>query len=159
MGLSLFLCNGCLLLVLISSLNSVASSQDTQKSDKMMGGWTEQNASDPQHMERAWKAAMKINDQAANNGPYHVMPIKVLSAKSQVVAGVKWNFEVLYGETQCKKGDVSENEIKSSNADCKLKENPQRAIYKVVLWEKPWEDNFEQYSVEKVRNVEASETF
>ena len=30
--------------------------------------------------------------------------LQVISAKSQVVAGIKWNFEVLYGETQCKKG-------------------------------------------------------
>ena len=28
--------------------------------------------------------------------------------------------------------DVSENEIKSSNADCKLKENPQRAVSYVL---------------------------
>nr|AGA95986.1 cysteine protease inhibitor [Heligmosomoides polygyrus] len=120
----------------------------------MVGGFTEQNASDPQYMEKAWKAAKGINDERSNAGPYHMMPIKVLSAKTQVVAGVKHVFQVVYGESTCKKGDMLAAEVSAAN--CQLKPDARRAIYEVELWEKPWE-NFEQFNVKKVRTLAAGE--
>ncbi|VDM64078.1 unnamed protein product [Angiostrongylus costaricensis] len=123
--------------------------------------------------ERAWKAAKGINDDASNAGPYHMMPIKVsnhqlesldsvlfvmlvsvLKATSQVVAGVKYTFEVLYGESTCKKGDFLAADLNATN--CQLKSGGRRALYEVELWEKPWE-NFEQFNVKKLRNVAADE--
>ncbi|CAI4225006.1 unnamed protein product [Auanema sp. JU1783] len=122
----------------------------------LAGGWTNQNASDSDYMKKAWGASEGINDNASNNGPYHMMPIKVLSAKSQVVAGTKHELEVLYGESSCKKGEMQAIELSSSN--CQLRDGAARHIYKVTVWEKPWE-NFEQFNFEKVRNVEPSEQF
>lgn len=104
--------------------------------------------------ERAWKAAKGINDDASNAGPYHMMPIKVLKATSQIVAGVKYTFEALYGESTCKKGDFLAADLNASN--CQLKSGGRRALYEVELWEKPWE-NFEQFNVKKLRNVAADE--
>ncbi|KAK6758740.1 hypothetical protein RB195_016141 [Necator americanus] len=83
-----------------------------------------------------------------------VEKMKVVKAESQVVAGIKYIFEVLFGESTCKKGEMSATELSASN--CQLKEGGNRALYKVELWEKPWE-NFEQFNVEKIRNVDASE--
>ncbi|KAK6044839.1 hypothetical protein COOONC_17657 [Cooperia oncophora] len=79
---------------------------------------------------------------------------QVLSAKTQVVAGVKHVFEVLFGESSCKKGDFLAAELTSAN--CQAKENGRRVIYEVTLWEKPWE-NFEQFNVKKVRTLAAGE--
>ncbi|CAD6197648.1 unnamed protein product [Caenorhabditis auriculariae] len=122
----------------------------------MVGGWTNQNADDSEYMDRAWKAVSSINDNASNNGPYHFIPIKVISAKTQVVAGVQHKFEVVVGQSTCKKGDTDPKTIKASN--CQLKDDGSRAIYEVTLWEKPWE-NFEEYNVQKVRDVESNEQF
>uniref|UniRef100_A0A1I7XKY4 Cystatin domain-containing protein n=1 Tax=Heterorhabditis bacteriophora TaxID=37862 RepID=A0A1I7XKY4_HETBA len=69
----------------------------------MTGGWTEQNAGDEEYLNRAWKATKFINDNANNGGPYHMIPIKVVKAKSQVVAGINYELEVLVGESTCKK--------------------------------------------------------
>ncbi|VDM72596.1 unnamed protein product [Strongylus vulgaris] len=80
--------------------------------------------------------------------------MKVLKAESQVVAGIRYVFEVLFGESTCKKGHVSATELSAAN--CELKQGGNRALYKVELWEKPWE-NFEQFNVEKIRNVEPHE--
>ncbi|KIH47416.1 hypothetical protein ANCDUO_22524 [Ancylostoma duodenale] len=57
----------------------------------------------------------------------------VLKAQTQVVAGTRFIFEILFGESECKKG-----------------------LYKIELWEKPWQ-NFEQFNVEKIRDVAAGE--
>ncbi|VDK85538.1 unnamed protein product, partial [Cylicostephanus goldi] len=78
----------------------------------------------------------------------------VLKAESQVVAGVKYVFEVLFGESKCKKGHVAAHELSAAN--CELKEDGRKMLYKVELWEKPWE-NFEQFNVEKIRDVEPHE--
>ncbi|KAK5967406.1 Cysteine protease inhibitor [Trichostrongylus colubriformis] len=120
----------------------------------MVGGFTEQNASDPEYMERAWKAAKGVNDDKSNAGPYHMVPVKVLSAKTQVVAGVNHVFEVLFAESSCKKGEMLASELTAAN--CKPKEGGRREIYEVTLWEKPWE-NFEQFNVKKVKTLKAGE--
>ncbi|CAB3398544.1 unnamed protein product [Caenorhabditis bovis] len=122
----------------------------------MTGGITEQDPSKPEHMETAWKAVRHINDEASNNGPHYFVPIKVLKASTQVVAGLSTKLEVLAGESACKKGDLQAHEITKSN--CNLKDGGCRAIYAVSLWEKPWE-NFEQFNVKKIRDVAPHETF
>ncbi|KJH50325.1 cystatin domain protein [Dictyocaulus viviparus] len=120
----------------------------------MIGGFTERDANDTEYMDRAWKATKGVNDNASNEGPNHMIPIKVIKAKSQVVAGVKHVFEVLFGESNCSKGTLLASELSPSN--CQLKSNGRRALYEIELWEKPWE-NFEQFNVKKLRNVEAGE--
>ncbi|CAJ0950109.1 unnamed protein product, partial [Mesorhabditis belari] len=112
---------------------------------------------DQEHMNRVWGAVNgELNNQASNNGPYHFVPIKILSAKSQVVAGMKHIYEVLVGESNCKKGEMQATEL--TQANCKLRDGANRAIYNLSVWERPW-DNFTQYTAEKVRTVDAKETF
>ncbi|UMM35940.1 hypothetical protein L5515_008330 [Caenorhabditis briggsae] len=126
----------------------------TVNASTMVGGFTEQDASKKEYHEQAWKAVKGINDQASNNGPYYYVPIKVTKAHTQVVAGLNTKLEVLVGESSCKKGDMQPHELTSSN--CNVKDGGSRAIYQVTIWEKPWE-NFEQFTVEKVRDVSADE--
>ncbi|CCD70263.1 Cystatin cpi-2 [Caenorhabditis elegans] len=122
----------------------------------MTGGSVEQDASQKEYSDKAWKAVKGINDQASNNGPYYYAPIKVTKASTQVVAGISTKLEVLVGESNCKKGELQAHEITSSN--CQIKDGGSRALYQVTIWEKPWE-NFEQFTVEKIRDVTADEQF
>ncbi|EPB70528.1 cystatin domain protein [Ancylostoma ceylanicum] len=118
----------------------------------MTGGVMTQDPSKPSFMEKAWKAAVTLNQQS--NLKYLMVPIKVLKADSQVVGGMKYNFEILFGQSECNKGDVELSELATSN--CQLIPNGSRAVYKVELYERLWE-NFEQYTVSKIKDVAAGE--
>ncbi|GMS78104.1 hypothetical protein PENTCL1PPCAC_279, partial [Pristionchus entomophagus] len=119
----------------------------------LAGGFVKQDANDEKHMEKVWRGVKGLNE-GSNDGANHLIPIKVVSAKSQVVAGTKWEYEVLVGESECPRGTVAASQL--SKDKCTLKANGNRSLYKIVLWEKPWE-NFEQFNVEKIRSVSAAE--
>ncbi|GMT08772.1 hypothetical protein PFISCL1PPCAC_69, partial [Pristionchus fissidentatus] len=133
-------------LVVLSCVLSVAMAG-------LAGGITKQDASDPTHLEKVWRGVKGLNE-GSNDGAFHLIPIKVVSAKSQVVAGAKWEYEVLVGESECSRGTVAATQL--SKDKCVLKEGGNRSLYKLTLWEKPWE-NFEQWNVEKIRSVAATE--
>ncbi|KAL6743883.1 hypothetical protein Aduo_016872 [Ancylostoma duodenale] len=116
----------------------------------MPGGVMTQDPSDPEYMKKAWKAAVTLNEKSNLN--YLMVPIKVEKADTQVVAGIKYTFEVLFGQSECNKGDVELPKLATTN--CQLIPNGSRALYKVELWEKPWQ-NFEQYTVTKIKDVSA----
>ncbi|RCN52887.1 cystatin domain protein [Ancylostoma caninum] len=120
----------------------------------MTGGVMDQDPKDPEWMAKAWKAAKSLNEDASNAGQYVMIPVKVLKAQTQVVAGTKYIFEIVFGESECKKGEVDLSSLSSAN--CQLKANGSRALYQITLWEKPWQ-NFEQFNVEKIRDVDAGE--
>ncbi|CAJ0588405.1 unnamed protein product [Cylicocyclus nassatus] len=126
-------------------------------STMMPGGKADQDPSSPRYMDMAWKAAKPLNeDSAANSGEYAMMPIKVLKAQSQVVAGVIYDLEVLYGESGCKKDGVDLSKLQMAN--CRVMNEGKRAIYKIHYYEKPWQ-NFLEIKVSKIRDVDAGETF
>ncbi|CAP25989.2 Protein CBR-CPI-1 [Caenorhabditis briggsae] len=126
---------------------------------QMAGGLSDANATEYtvscDREGSAWKSIPEINGQ--NNGGNYLVPIKVLKAQVQVVAGTNTILEVLVGESTCAKGGpIQAKQITTAN--CPLKANGQRAIYKVTIWEKVWE-NFTQITAEKVRDVKPSEQF
>ncbi|PIC33528.1 hypothetical protein B9Z55_013476 [Caenorhabditis nigoni] len=101
----------------------------------------------------AWKLVPEINEK--NDGGVYVVPIKVLKAQTQVVSGTRTVLEILVGESRCSKESlIPANRISAVN--CLLNDDGQRAVYNVVIWEKPW-NNFRQATVEKIRDVEPSE--
>ncbi|EYC44919.1 hypothetical protein Y032_0445g1581 [Ancylostoma ceylanicum] len=116
----------------------------------MPGGVMKQDPNNPEYMKKAWKASITLNEES--NFKYLMVPIKVVKADSQVVAGMKYTFEILFGQSECNKGDVKTSELATAN--CQLIPNGSRALYKVELWEKPWED-FEAYTVSKIKDVSA----
>ncbi|KAK6757713.1 hypothetical protein RB195_015491 [Necator americanus] len=118
-------------------------------SQVMPGGVSPINASDPKNMEKAWKAVNAVNEKV-NDGDHLMVPVKVEKAEQQVVAGMKYIFEILYGESTCKKGQT--NAVNAAN--CPPKPDGHQALYEVELWEKLWE-NFEQFTVKKIRDVHA----
>ncbi|RCN52889.1 cystatin domain protein [Ancylostoma caninum] len=118
----------------------------------MPGGVMTQDPSDPEYMKKAWKGATILNLES--NLKYVMVPIKVVKADSQVVAGIKYTFEVLFGQSECDRGEVELSQLATAN--CQLIPKGSRALYKVELWEKPWQ-NFEQFTVTKIRDVAAGE--
>ncbi|RCN47449.1 cystatin domain protein [Ancylostoma caninum] len=115
---------------------------------QMLGGITTQDPNDPEYMVKAWKAAKEVK----SNGENLMIPIKVKKAKSQVVAGVRYILEVLYGESTCLKvGSITPAMMATY---CRRKKGGSKALYKVEIWEKPWQ-NFEKYTVTKIRDIAA----
>uniref|UniRef100_A0A0N5AK79 Cystatin domain-containing protein n=1 Tax=Syphacia muris TaxID=451379 RepID=A0A0N5AK79_9BILA len=104
-----------------------------------VGGWRDQDANDKVYQDMSWRIMKKINSQS--NDLYHLMPIKVLSAKSQVVAGMKHEVELL---------ELSVEEFGPEK--CKEKEGGYRRIYVVSVWEKPWED-FEEITIKESKEA------
>ncbi|ETN72755.1 hypothetical protein NECAME_13746, partial [Necator americanus] len=52
---------------------------------------------------KAWNALESVDGTISNDGEYHLIPIKVVKAQTQVVAGIRYMLEVIYGESTCKK--------------------------------------------------------
>lgn len=101
----------------------------------------------------AWNSVPEINSK--NNGQNYMVPIKVVKAQVQVVAGTNTVLEVLVGESTCpRQGSVQASQVTAAN--CPLKSGGKRELYKVSIWEKLWE-HFEQ--IEKIRDVKADEKF
>nr|CDJ92565.1 Proteinase inhibitor I25 domain containing protein [Haemonchus contortus] len=115
--------------------------------DVLVGAPLDQNAGDPEFMEQAWMAVTKVNEES-NEGGYYMVPTKVLSAKTQVVAGIIYTSTVLFEESSCKKTDVSVAELRAAN--CEPMKDGKRAIYEVSVFEQPWL-NSEQVNVKELR--------
>nr|UOT91678.1 cysteine protease inhibitor [Baylisascaris schroederi] len=116
--------------------------------ETMLGGWKEQNVEDKDLQDLSWRAMKGINEQS--NDMYHLMPVKLLSAKSQVVAGMQYELEILVGQSECRKNQLSSEDVNAEN--CKEKEGGRRQVYVVTVWQKPWE-NFEQFTIKEIKET------
>ncbi|CAJ0588169.1 unnamed protein product [Cylicocyclus nassatus] len=117
----------------------------------MTGGKHDQDPIKPEYMEIAWKAAETLNEDAAlNSGSHAMLPVEVLKAQTQVVAGVIYELEVLYGESNCTKDNVSLVKLKTN--DCKVMDEGRRTIYKIRYYVIPWQ-NYEKIEVSKVKDT------
>uniref|UniRef100_A0A0N5A6I4 Cystatin domain-containing protein n=1 Tax=Parastrongyloides trichosuri TaxID=131310 RepID=A0A0N5A6I4_PARTI len=114
----------------------------------MTGGWTEQDATHPDIVSLGQKAVTKYNQQS-NDLHYHGF-VKVLSAKSQVVAGTNYELEVLMGETGTLKNQVKHEDLTAEHT--KVKDDGKKKIVTVNIWSKPWED-FEEYTIKGVKQA------
>ncbi|KAK0409952.1 hypothetical protein QR680_004857 [Steinernema hermaphroditum] len=114
----------------------------------MTGGWKKVDPESDDVKELSWSAVKKIN--AESNDLFHLVPVKVLSAESQVVAGINYKLEMEVAQSNCAKNQVSHEKLKAS--PCELKEDPRRHLYVVKIWVKPWE-NFEQVTIESSKQL------
>ncbi|VDM46255.1 unnamed protein product [Toxocara canis] len=101
------------------------------------GGFRSEDVNDPSVKALAEKALQRIN--AASNDLFQQTIIKVINAKTQVVAGTNTELELLIAPTGCRKNQ-------SSTDKCTVTQNGQKQICTVSIWEKPWE-NFEKITV------------
>ncbi|KIH47417.1 cystatin domain protein [Ancylostoma duodenale] len=120
--------------------------------DVVPGAVMTEDPNDPEYMEKAWKAALTLNQDS--DLKYLMVPIKVVKADSRVVAGIKHTFEALFGQSGCIKGVVEL--AKLATAKCQPIPDGSRALYKVVHFVRPWA-NCERYTVSKIRDVAAVE--
>ncbi|GMR62249.1 hypothetical protein PMAYCL1PPCAC_32444 [Pristionchus mayeri] len=133
-------------LIVFSCVLSVAMSG-------LAGGFVTHDPSDAKHLEKVWRGVKDLNEGSSDVANL-LIPIKVVSARSQVVAGIKWEYEVLVGESDCPRRAIAVSQL--SKEKCALKKDGTRSLYKIAFWEKPWE-NFEQFSIEKIRSVASTE--
>uniref|UniRef100_A0A1I8AFJ9 Cystatin domain-containing protein n=1 Tax=Steinernema glaseri TaxID=37863 RepID=A0A1I8AFJ9_9BILA len=117
-------------------------------SPKMTGGWKDLSPESDDVQELSWTAVKKIN--AESNDLFHLVPVKVLKAKSQIVAGTNYQLELEVAQSNCAKNQVTHDQLKAQ--PCQLKDAPRRHLYVVKIWVKPWED-FEQVTIESSKQL------
>ncbi|KAG2469588.1 CYT protein, partial [Polypterus senegalus] len=74
----------------------------------------------------------------ASNDIFAYKLAKIISAKYQVVSGVKYIIEAIIGRTTCKKGDLT---AQNSINKCPFQRDPQNAKYyrcRFEVWSRPW---------------------
>ncbi|KAK6738586.1 hypothetical protein RB195_020600 [Necator americanus] len=140
------------ILVAIALLISIATSSHAQT---MTGGIMSQNPNDPEHMKKAWNALESVDGTISNDGEYHLIPIKVVKAQTQVVAGIRYMLEVIYGESTCKKTEVAATALLQEK--CELKKGGNQALYEINIYEHPWENPKQEYSASKIHDITAGE--
>uniref|UniRef100_A0A914Z6K1 Cystatin domain-containing protein n=1 Tax=Panagrolaimus superbus TaxID=310955 RepID=A0A914Z6K1_9BILA len=112
-------------------------------SDMTAGGWTKQDTDSKDVQELVGKVVSKYN--AESNSLYYHIPVEVISAESQVVAGVQYRIKLRVGQSTCLKNQVSAADFNAAN--CEVKDNNSHKEVTAKIWSKPWE-NFEEISFE-----------
>lgn len=95
----------------------------------------------------SWKAFKSLNSGNAA-GPFWV-PIKVIRARSQIIAGTRTLLDLLVGQSDCDKGTDKNNE------NCPIN-GGKRALFEVEVIEKHWKKLI-QFKARKIRDVEEGE--
>ncbi|XP_051166625.1 uncharacterized protein LOC127284941 [Leptopilina boulardi] len=98
----------------------------------MPGAPHEKDVNDPEIKKYANFALKEYSKNLEKS--YEPLIVEVLSASSQVVAGILYKMKVKFGESNCAKG-IKEN--------CLLKTNGESEVCFIEIWSKPWEDNDE----------------
>ncbi|KAM4841990.1 cystatin 10-like [Thomomys bottae] len=114
----------------------------TKDKQKAVGGVEAADANDKE-VQRAVDFSLRVYNDA-NNDLYYSRAVKVISAKQQVVSGMKYYLQIEMGQTTCTKSQ-------SSLADCPLRElldQPKKEICSFVVYTVPWrqEISMENYS-------------
>uniref|UniRef100_A0A0M3I9W8 Cystatin domain-containing protein n=1 Tax=Ascaris lumbricoides TaxID=6252 RepID=A0A0M3I9W8_ASCLU len=107
------------------------------------GGFSTKDVNDPKIQALAGKALQRIN--AASNDLFQQTIVKVISAKTQVVAGTNTVLELLIAPTSCRKNETSAG-------NCEAVSNGTKQICTVAIWEKPWE-NFEEITIKECKSA------
>uniref|UniRef100_A0A915EKT4 Cystatin domain-containing protein n=1 Tax=Ditylenchus dipsaci TaxID=166011 RepID=A0A915EKT4_9BILA len=105
----------------------------------MTGGWTEQDVASDTVKELAHKTVQKFNTQS--NDMFYLIPVEIVSAKSQVVAGIQYELKIKVGKSSCKKNQVSADEFDPKK--CEETSENDRKVITARIWKKEWE-NFEE---------------
>uniref|UniRef100_A0A914H3G4 Cystatin domain-containing protein n=1 Tax=Globodera rostochiensis TaxID=31243 RepID=A0A914H3G4_GLORO len=101
---------------------------DQSQQNSVVGGWTDQDV-----------AGDSVKTLASRS---------IISAQSQVVAGLKYKLRIVVGRSNCPKSPLT-----ADFANCAEGDQSARKTYLVTIWQKPWE-HFEQitYEAEEMNN-------
>lgn len=99
------------------------------------GGWTQQNVTNNRAVENAAQYAVNMYNHGSNS-IYFKKLVTIKSARTQVVAGIKYVITFDIGETECKK---NANELTENNGkECQLVESIRLETCTATIWQKPW---------------------
>ncbi|EJW82673.1 cystatin [Wuchereria bancrofti] len=98
-------------------------------------GRTTYNEDDAEIQEVAEKAMEQVNEQTNYRNLYKL--VKVISAQTQVVAGIKYYLTILAAPTTCRKGAVGMNPMK-----CTIDNSKSKKQFKIEVWSAPWQNTF-----------------
>uniref|UniRef100_A0A7E4UXW3 Cystatin domain-containing protein n=1 Tax=Panagrellus redivivus TaxID=6233 RepID=A0A7E4UXW3_PANRE len=107
-------------------------------SNAVMTGGNEDISVNDAEVQAIVKRATSLYNQQSNSVYYHI-PVEVVKAQSQVVAGIKYTIEVLFGQSKCAKNQVTS----ADEANCTEASPDNRKKVTISAWQKPWE-NFEE---------------
>lgn len=94
-----------------------------------LGGWTEKSISDPSIVAAAEAGLVSLNAQS--NSLYKIQQVSIISARVQVVAGVKYEIEINAGLSSCPQNSMIANTLEACPVN-----HPERYVLTVV--EKSW---------------------
>ncbi|XP_060687667.1 cystatin-like [Hemiscyllium ocellatum] len=97
---------------------------------KLVGAPEDVSPDDPELQKAVHFAVTEYNE--ASNDVFASKVVRILSAEQQIVAGVKYTFEVELGRTQCKQGQVHDLET------CNFSETPHKTFCKFEVLSIAW---------------------
>ncbi|MFI6173238.1 cystatin family protein [Nocardia sp. NPDC051052] len=96
--------------------------------------WSQVDPADD-HVQELARFAMDYFNQRSNDSMQHRL-IKVLDARTRVLAGIAYKIDLLEGETECGKNTTTKEESRR----CPLKEGGTRRRCTAEVWERSWEN-------------------
>uniref|UniRef100_A0A183BL17 Cystatin domain-containing protein n=1 Tax=Globodera pallida TaxID=36090 RepID=A0A183BL17_GLOPA len=78
---------------------------DQSQHNSVVGGWTDQDVADDSVKALASRSVAKIN--AESNDRFQLFPVQIISAQSQVVAGMKYKLRIVVGKSNCPKSALT----------------------------------------------------
>jgi len=112
------------------------------KTEHVLGGFSPMDLSNREtnaRVQNVSKFAMKSLNEKSND-LYHHAPLRVLDAKSQVVAGTKYVINIYTGQTTCAKNQVQADQVTGERCPLSNDANAKFSKCEMTVWEKPWEN-------------------
>nr|ABI18378.1 cysteine protease inhibitor precursor [Steinernema carpocapsae] len=81
-----------------------------------------------------WAAIKEIN--AKNKDSVHLVPIEIVKAQSQVVAGMNYFLIIKVGQSECSKKTTTHEQLRAKK--CQLNKGGKQFLYDVVVYDVPW---------------------
>ncbi|CAG9530810.1 unnamed protein product [Cercopithifilaria johnstoni] len=110
----------------------------SKNSAKIMqfGREAQSNVNDPEIQEIAEKALEKVNMKMNYRNLYKL--VKVINARTQTIAGMKYYLTILAAPTTCRKSSKNVNA-----ANCVIDKSKPEKKFKIEVWSAPWQNIFE----------------
>ncbi|KAM4041182.1 cystatin-like [Anomaloglossus baeobatrachus] len=103
--------------------------------DMLAGGFQKEDPSDPEVVKAATFAVSKFN--TLSNYEYTYKLMKIVSAESQIVAGIRYDLDVEIGRTSCKRISTNDNGSCDIIQDVKMSKT---LLCMFSVLEVPWEN-------------------
>ncbi|XP_008119842.2 cystatin [Anolis carolinensis] len=102
-----------------------------------VGGWRDRSVSDPEVMKAAAFAVQAYNE--ASNSRMYFKGQRILEAKSQVVAGIKYFLTVEMVSTMCeKKGGSGLEKVDLDHCKMPPEGEQKKQVCNFQVWSRPW---------------------